>query len=63
MNFFVFLDEIAKQLKDANAKLIITMTDMYQTLDAATKLLQKKMPIVVLKSKQDSSVPPGSFIL
>lgn len=34
---------------------------MHQNLDAASNLLQKKLPIVVLKSREDSPLPPGEF--
>lgn len=55
----LFTDEIAKQLKDADAKMVFTLPELFPVVSSALQIMQKDIPIVVAKLKEDSPIPTG----
>lgn len=50
-------EEIARQLRDSQAKLIITSYELYSTAQKASEKLGRKLPIICIKTLQDQSLP------
>lgn len=48
---FLFLEEIAKQLIDSEAKAIVTLTGFSKTVETAINLCKKKIPIITIKNE------------
>ncbi|XP_050513962.1 uncharacterized protein LOC114336691 isoform X1 [Diabrotica virgifera virgifera] len=51
--------EVARQLQDSSAKVIITQTPSIPTVKASLDLLKTTIPIVAIKSTQNESLPSG----
>ncbi|XP_022913348.1 uncharacterized protein [Onthophagus taurus] len=54
-------DEIHRQLVDSGAKIIITINPLYQNCNKAIDKLDKKIPISIIKEKQDELLPQGTI--
>lgn len=48
---FYLLDEIKRQLLDANAKAVFTLTTLYSLAAAAVKLGNSSIPIITIKTQ------------
>ncbi|XP_044255601.1 probable 4-coumarate--CoA ligase 1 [Tribolium madens] len=54
-------EEISRQLTDSSAKAIITLIDLYEVASNSSKLLNKALPILSIKSSQTQSFPRGAI--
>nr|XP_022918338.1 4-coumarate--CoA ligase-like 7 [Onthophagus taurus] len=53
-------EEIQRQLTDSNAKAIVTLNENYTTVIKAFELMQKKIPIIIIKTIVAESIPSGT---
>lgn len=55
INYFLFIfkfsEEIARQLKDSNAKALITIPALWSNVQAALNAINSKMPVITIKTK------------
>ncbi|XP_050293126.1 uncharacterized protein LOC126733774 [Anthonomus grandis grandis] len=54
-------DEISRQLKDSQAKIIITCQEVYANAEKAVASLPGKIPIICARTKSDQSLPQGAI--
>ncbi|KAK9876547.1 hypothetical protein WA026_013921 [Henosepilachna vigintioctopunctata] len=54
-------DEIARQLIDSNAKVVITDVDLSTTVKKAVDIIAKKLPLLAIKTHKDQSLPENSI--
>lgn len=61
MVYFLFSDEIAKQLISCKAKLLIGSVDGYPVLQAALNKLKSPIKIISIKANDSQSIPAGTI--
>ncbi|KAJ3657495.1 hypothetical protein Zmor_009291 [Zophobas morio] len=54
-------EEIHRQLEDSSAKGIITLVSSWQTASSSCRLLNKSLPILVIRTEQSQSLPRGAI--
>ncbi|KAK5643732.1 hypothetical protein RI129_007577 [Pyrocoelia pectoralis] len=63
INPFFTPGEIARQLNDSNAKVVITSATTYASVYVAIKLTHKIIPAIVAKTKETETLPEGAINL